>query len=503
MSNKTYKSLHEHFWGRDRVSIISVAGKSYSTVDLTLVDIPPNYRPPNILLIREEYKLAYDTILADTHKEGQRRSAFLVTGQPGIGKSLFLLYLLFRRLEEQEPVALQIDADEFVLFSMNGVSVHSGKTSFADYIPKGAWALSDSWGEVLWPCSAFQSPRAHVIHTSSPSSHRWKDWVKRLSADMYIMDIWSLEELRTLFIVSGFDVEDGVALAEKYGPNPRIIIDLLIKPTKEETYLDDVQKGAVTLASHFPSVFLDLENLDFSSNISSKIFTVRPGNPISRVPVLYIPTPFLARTLGVAVSGQTAAQQYSFFSLLSGHPSLRSAAGWLFENYGHVCFSGPIPASLQGYLPGDPNPHPIPTPSRMISGTTALQTIQPPFNFYWRPLKPNFSGVDALIRSGNVVWALQFTISASHGSATKGLNEVSKIMNHKSGVEWRLVIVGPKRREAESARDRQVLTGRWEGTYVYACELPLGEFEENKQQQLQFNMNEVNSDYYLADLMYS
>ncbi|KAF8520015.1 hypothetical protein BU17DRAFT_47299 [Hysterangium stoloniferum] len=502
MSGETFKRLHEHFWGQDRVNIVTAAGKSYSTVDLTLVDIPQNSRPANILLIREEYRLAYDTILADTLKVGRRRSAFLVTGQPGIGKTLFLLYLLVRRLEEQEPVALQIDPNEFVLFKEGGVSRHSGGTYSANVIPKGAWTLSDSWGQQLEPCNAFQSPRAHVIHTSSPSSRRWKDWVKRLTARRYIMDIWSLEELRTLFIVSGLDVEAGMALSEKYGPNPRSIVTILIEPSEEETYLDDVRTGAVTLAGQFPSIFLDLESLDFSSNISSMIFTVRPKNLISRRPTLHIPTPFLASTLGVAVSAQTAAQQHSFFALLSGHPSLRSAAGWVFESYARVRFSGPNPASLQGYLPGDPNPHPIPTPSRVISGTTALQTIQSPFNFYWRPRESNFKGVDALIRSDNIVWALQFTISASHSSATKGLDEVSKIMNHKRDVEWRLVIVGPNMRGAESARDRQVLTGRWKDTYVYACELPLGEFEENEQQQFEFNMNEVNSDYYLVVLMY-
>ncbi|KAF8522428.1 hypothetical protein BU17DRAFT_44645 [Hysterangium stoloniferum] len=502
MPGGSFQRLYAHFWGRDRVDIVSVAGKNYSIVDLTPFDIPQNSRPANILFIREEYRLAYDTILTDTLKEGHRRSAFLVTGQPGIGKTLFLLYLLVRRLQNQDPVALQIDANEFILFSEDGVSRHSGGAYSADDIPKGAWALSDSSDELqLGPCGAFQSTRVHVIHTSSPSSRRWKDWVKRLTARRYIMDIWSLEELRT-FIVSGLDVEAGMALSEKYGPNPRSIVSILIEPSEEETYLDDVRTGAVTLAGQFPSIFLDLESLDFSSNISSKIFTVRPKNLISRRPTLYIPTPFLASTLGVAVSAQTAAQQHSFFALLSGHPSLRSAAGWVFESYARVRFSGPNPASLQGYLPGDPNPHPIPTPSRVISGTTALQTIQSPFNFYWRPRESNFKGVDALIRSDNIVWALQFTISASHSSATKGLNEVSKIMNHKRDVEWRLVIVGPNMRGAESARDRQVLTGRWKDTNVYACELPLGEFEENEQQQFEFNMNEVNSDYYLVVLMY-
>jgi len=58
-------------------------------------------------------------------------------------------------------------------------------------------------------------------------------------------------------------------------------------------------------------------------------------------------------------------------------------------------------------------------------------------------------------------------------------------MNHKRRVEWRLVIVGPSRREAESVRDHQKLTDQWEKTPVYACELPLGALAENDTQRLQ------------------
>jgi len=126
--------------------------------------------------------------------------------------------------------------------------------------------------------------------------------------------------------------------------------------------------------------------------------------------------------------------------------------------------------------PNDPNSYPIPVTSEMITGSAKLKHIQAPFSFYWRPGGPTFKGVDAPIRSGNAVWTLQFTIGDSHRSATEGLDEVYKNMNHKTSVSWRLVIVGPDQNTAESARDQQNLTGRWKKTTVYACELPLGKF---------------------------
>ena len=43
--------------------------------------------------------------------------------------------------------------------------------------------------------------KAHIVHTSSPASHRWKEWVKQLCATRYIMDVWSTEEFQGLLYV--------------------------------------------------------------------------------------------------------------------------------------------------------------------------------------------------------------------------------------------------------------------------------------------------------------
>ena len=50
---------------------------------------------------------------------------------------------------------------------------------------------------------------------------------------------------------------------------------------------------------------------------------------------LEIPTQYLCRTFGLAMSRQTAAQQHTFFRILNGHPTFHIAGGWLFEDYAH------------------------------------------------------------------------------------------------------------------------------------------------------------------------
>jgi hypothetical protein len=81
--------LHRHLWGENR--IVYRDETACSILDLTLFNILSlNTRPDDILLVRNEYLLAYDHILEDTRKNPTtewRRSATLVTGQSGIGAS--------------------------------------------------------------------------------------------------------------------------------------------------------------------------------------------------------------------------------------------------------------------------------------------------------------------------------------------------------------------------------------------------------------------------------
>lgn len=75
-------------WGKNQI----VCRETYSTLDLALFDhLGINICWVDALLVRDEYVLAYDDILKDIAErkkwnlQRRRRSATLVTGQPGIG----------------------------------------------------------------------------------------------------------------------------------------------------------------------------------------------------------------------------------------------------------------------------------------------------------------------------------------------------------------------------------------------------------------------------------
>lgn len=169
----------------------------------------------------------------------------------------------------------------------------------------------------------------------------------------------------------------------------------------------------------------------------------------------------------------------------------------MFENMAHVFAADPERSQL--HITTRTKKGTIPAPEVMISGNDSLRRILPPFRFYWRPREPNFKGVDAVIRHGSHVWALQYTVSRAHRAATDGLTEVRKIMNHISGVKWHLVMVDSARLEAESARNAQKPTGDWVNIPVYACIMEFGIFNEQKLQQLGELFENV-SKAYLANI---
>ena len=141
--------------------------------------------------------------------------------------------------------------------------------------------------------------------------------------------------------VSNFNIPAEDTLFLKYGSNVRCIIDILKHPELEATYDLDIKRGAINIAKDFSTILLQFEKLDFKSNLSSEILSVRPNNLELRLPVLTIPTAYLFKTLAMAVSCQALAQQHLIFTTLTAHPSLGTAAGWWFEKFAQVTLSDP------------------------------------------------------------------------------------------------------------------------------------------------------------------
>jgi hypothetical protein len=119
---------------------------------------------------------------------------FIFSGQPGIGKTCFLSYVLVERLLKARPTVLQVvDKDAFlhVLFNESGTHlVSSYNPSCTD---SAIWALTDQTPRGV--ASNFDHHNWLVVTTSSPRRENYHHMKKHYSMPLYYMPVWTWEEI--------------------------------------------------------------------------------------------------------------------------------------------------------------------------------------------------------------------------------------------------------------------------------------------------------------------
>ena len=110
------------------------------------------------------------------------------------GKSLFLYYVLLRRLESGLPTAFQLTEEEFILFDNEGFRVLSSRIKF----PPDTLGLVDSNAVIESPAPAFQSGTIRIIQATSPKARQWKPWAKEYNAGFVVMRSWDKDEMEKL-----------------------------------------------------------------------------------------------------------------------------------------------------------------------------------------------------------------------------------------------------------------------------------------------------------------
>ena len=115
------------------------------------------------------------------------------------GKTIFLFYVLLRRLSEGLPTAFHVFSDRFFLFTETGASQYDVVGTSGLKLPPGTWALTNSGEVIEKPCPEFLcAPRGRVwiIQATLPKRSRWYEWKKQLRAKLYVMDWFHPNELR-------------------------------------------------------------------------------------------------------------------------------------------------------------------------------------------------------------------------------------------------------------------------------------------------------------------
>jgi len=203
-------------WNRDTNPHIN-NGDTRTAVKLTLSRIASTAAclpcGANELLVRNAYREMYNILLdaqelrikyLDKNEPIPRSDRIiLILGQPGIGKTWFLSYVLVRRLLEGKPTIFQegensggdsvFTAAAHYLINGNGVSKMNQEQIDSELHKAEIWVLADQK-----PYGAPQKAKYHkwlVVVTSSPRKDNYKQIVKDYSPQKFYLPTWDWDEV--------------------------------------------------------------------------------------------------------------------------------------------------------------------------------------------------------------------------------------------------------------------------------------------------------------------
>ncbi|KZT10692.1 uncharacterized protein LAESUDRAFT_345595 [Laetiporus sulphureus 93-53] len=160
------------------------------------------------ILVLESYRRVFDRAWRLYLKSSGL--GIVLTGQPGIGKSVWLWYALTRLLRKHQVILFSY-GHAIYLFHFDGVYSFQGNVFGTRHLPQPPpgtfiWGLIDSDKVVEEPSPELTSPPIFPIHAASLDRKRYKEWRKQREALTWGLRLWEREEL-----VAGLELQEEYA----------------------------------------------------------------------------------------------------------------------------------------------------------------------------------------------------------------------------------------------------------------------------------------------------
>ena len=373
----------------------------------------------NSLYIRECYRTIAARI---TNRKGIQKA--IVTGTPGIGKSLFLVYLLWKLVREGERVLLIYGIFNIYYDGNGGVfQFDSGRLpSDIDYSfwNDTLWCLFDAKGKCEADLYRLPVELCTFIVSTFPRRDLVNDFKKPPEPQIFYMPIWTKAELEMIAPLFPNAIEWQNRF-EILGGIPRHVLEVT---TMNPTAILEAACSDCSFDECIKKIGINSE-ISHKSRVIHSLIHVTSDSPFTKSSVCYASQ--IALNIIVQHKEQTA--RLSMRNLLAsceGNPLTAALCGYIFEPYAIELLEAGGTFDCRRLAHGNTNMQPNeklyiqPSKKIVVDRVLPNQTV----NQLYVPQSRNYAAIDAWIPG---IGAFQMTVGKKHGINNRAADDLAAV----------------------------------------------------------------------------
>jgi hypothetical protein len=394
--------------------------------------------------VRDCYSHYYDIINKDLFGEDDKDSV-LITGTPGIGKSIFYMYVLERMKKERKDTVFVLASFSKKNELISCVILAPGKEPdiLDDTIQRvpfieNAIYLYDGTPNIV------KQRLVKTVIFASPNHAFIKEHSKNPTMRKRFMPLWTEREIFEAadLLELNLDYEDIQNLISRFGGSVRYILTTDIDFRKEGRKNQERAIGSIKSWADFEKcLMLRIDDKD----IIHRVFYFVPDMDESTDYEMRLGSIYIALAVEANLKNADEQERLKLFRWLQSQGQSRSTAGWLFENYCHGVLSSGINTEARSLTMGADNLQVIMSPG--YHRIAELESIEDMFrNMYSAHDIPNLPAVDGyyIDTIKGMIYLFQMTVSRDHSISLENLiYVVKKFELNKHGLPFALIFVVP------------------------------------------------------------
>ncbi len=349
-------------------------------------------------------------------------SRIVISGNPGIGKSWFGLYIAFKLLTQSKPPVIVWEARLSGTRTLirDGAVLQGSLGSFANQLADvNTWYLVDE--------SVYPGPdrvEAVTLVFSSPKRNNYRLVLKATASTIRYLPVWSWEEIEACHALlyaddPGRPLSEVRAAFERWGGIPRFVLEKLRDEAAQLSLQEALDAADVT------AIRKSVGQIDAAPEASHRMLHIVTQQPYVSKSIAF-GSVFIRDRLAELLFAQQRQAMSDFIAGAAISPQLSGVRGELFEVYAHRILGGGGTFHVRSLDDGTEQLLEVPRCADIHFLRSPSDLSQCPSELhYCQPTVRNFPAVDAVKLPGSL---FQMTVSETHAIKHVPLKLVLKSM---------------------------------------------------------------------------